>query len=318
LVLEPSSWFAQDELDQLERWVRAGGTLVAAGQGLSGAVPLRHFGFELRALPGEVELAGPIGSPLVTGLSDQVTVRASDELSGLPAGAQAFLANQGRVFGALLTVGAGRVVIFSTPELFSNSSLRNQANGMLVFALIGGSAPGTIAFDETHHGYGQSTQKDFSQLLLDHSWGQAALYAGLITLVYLLLAGRRQGRPRPVVVTRGRSLSEYVGSLAALYHAGGKRSFAARHFERRLRHQAAATLGLSADADDRQLEDRSRALGSNAGALIHGLRALSDAAPPSESELVRLVSDTEQAIAALRPRSTGSARPSGESQGATS
>ena len=300
LVLEPISWFDDDELDQLERWVRAGGTLVAAGQGLIGAAPLRHFDFELRALPGEVELASPIGPLAASGGGDLVTVRASDELAGLPAGAEAFLGDQGRVFGALLAVGAGRVVALSTPAVFSNAGLRNPANGRLVFALIGASQRGTIAFDEVHHGYGQHFERDISQLLLDRSWGQAALYAGLLTLGYLLLRGRRLGRPRPLVVTRGRSLSEYVGSLAALYHAGGKRSFAARHFERRLRREAAAQLGLPADANDDQLDDRAQALGKNVDGLLPGLWVLGNGPPPSESELVRLVGDTERAIAALR------------------
>lgn len=301
LILDPTGGFGRDELDQLEGWVRRGGTLVVAADGLRGGSLLGRFGVELRALPVVAETAVSLGQggDGDAGVADagigEVAVTTREALVP-PAGATPFLGDGERVFGALVPFGTGRVLALSAPAALSNRALRREANARLALALVGPAARGPLAFDELHHGYGVARQRSLLTLLTDFAWGRAALYAALLVFAYLALRGRRFGRPRPVVVDRGRSLAEYVTSLAALYRAGGKRAWAAEHFRGRLRRDLAGDLGLPADATDAAIATRARALGRDASATLGAIRALGRERL-DERELLMLVRDGERGLA---------------------
>lgn len=305
LVLAPTRGFGGDELDELERWVRGGGTLVVAADGLVGGTLLGRFGLGLRALPGAAETAVPRGGPGNRAPLDpsiqEVTVRAAEELVLDVPEAASFLGDGERTFGALVPLDAGRVLALSAPSALSNEALRRPDNARLALSLVGPAAGGAVAVDELHHGFGVPQPRSLTALLTDRAWGRAALYAALLVVVYLGLRGRRFGRPRPILVDRGRSLAEYVTSLAALYRAGGKRAWVAEHFRRRLRRDVARDLGLPSDATDEQLADRSRALGRDPAAMLGVLGRL-ERGGLGEAELITLVRDGEQARASVGAR----------------
>ena len=299
LLLAPTRPVGPGALDELERWVREGGTLVVAADGLLGGVVLGRFGLGLRALPSTVATAVPVsGSGLLDPAVGEVTVNAAEEL--VPAAEMTvWLAGGGdgeRVFGGVVPLGAGRVVALSAPAALSNRALHRADNARLALSVVGPGSRGSVVFDELHHGFGVAEPRSLVTLLLDRAWGRAALYAGLLVLAYLALRGRRFGRPRPILVSRGRSLAEYVTSLASLYRAGGKRGWVAEHFRHRLRRDLAAGIGLPADAPDDQIVARARALGRDPSAALGVLRSLDRARAPSEVELVALVREGERAV----------------------
>ncbi len=297
LVLEPTLPLDRDTLDSLERWVRAGGTLLVAADGFIGGRVLDRFGLGLRALPFVVETAAPLEGAGLDPAIREVVVRATDALALPETGATPLLGDGERVFAAALPFGAGRVLALSAPAALSNRALRHEDNARLALWLIGSHGRGPIVFDELHHGYGVPQPRSLLTLLLDRSWGQAAFYAGLLVLAHGLLAGRRFGRAQPIVVSRGRSLAEYVSSLASLYRAGGKRAFVAEHCCRRLRRDLAQGLGLPGDAADEQIRAAAGALGRDPSRALAAIKALERGGALREGELVALVRDGERAIA---------------------
>jgi hypothetical protein len=314
VVLAPTRRFGRPDLDAVEQWVRTGGTLVVATDGLLAEPLLARFGLRLRALPRELPFAETQGS-LVGRPVQQVRVRTSEALVFPSGQGETFLTAGEQVIGIAVPFGAGRVFALSAPLIFSNQALGSEGNARLVLALLDSSKPSSIAFDEFHHGLSTAEARSLLSVLVDHAWGQAALLASGIVFSYLLLRGRRFGRARQVSVSRGRSLAEYVSSLASLYRAAGKREFIADHFQRRLRQELARSLGLPGSASDDQILARGRMLGREVEPPLQLLGRLRDR-PAAEPELVQLVRQGEQAVTAVadapRPANDGSGQRVGQ------
>jgi hypothetical protein len=305
LLLAPREAVAEQHLAELERWVGEGGTLVFATDGSGGRAALGRLGFDLRSLPISAEYAQPRVSTLLDPAIGRVRVETSQELVPRREGSETLLEADGRAIAAVRPIGNGRLIALSAPTALSNRALQAESNARFALSLVG--APGgAVLFDELHVGSAPTARQDIWSLLFEHAWGQAALYAGLLALAGLALRGRRFGRAQPVAISRGRSLSEYVSSLAGLYRAGGKRAFIAEHFQRKLRRDLTHELGLPSDAPDGQVLDRARALGREPSGLLASLTALGRRGALGEGELVGLVRDAEQALARLR-RSGGPA-----------
>lgn len=310
LVLAPSQPVTTFQADTLERWVREGGRLVVVADSRAADAILGRFGLGVAPLPVVAEAAAPLDAETLDPMIGSVAVRAESVLEVKSAAVVPILGDGGRVFGARVRADGGELLALSAPYALSNEALRGEENARLALSLIGPAGRGPVVFDEVHHGYGAARSRSLFTLLVDHAWGRAALLAGVMTFVYLAVSGRRFGRARPVIVTRGRSLGEYVQSLAGLYRAGGKRQFAAAHFERRLRREVAQAVGLPGDATDEQIGERARTLGRDPTDGLAILRTLRDGqsrgrAAPREAELLTLVRDGEQARATLaRPATT--------------
>lgn len=301
LLLAPSRSVTTAQAAELEGWVRRGGRLVVVAETRAADAILGRFGLRVSTLTETVQSAVALEAGVLDPAIETVEVRADSRLI-VNAPATRILGDGPdgeRVFGARVRAGAGEVVALSTPYALSNEALRREENARLALSLVGPADLGTVVFDELHHGYGVAGARPLFSLLVDYSWGRAALLAGLLAFAYLAIGGRRFGRARPVTVTRGRSLGEYVTSLASLYRAGGKRAFAAAHFERRLRRELARAVGLPGDATDEQIEARARTLGRDPTDALRVLRALRTGTAPRESAMLALVHEAERARVAL-------------------
>jgi len=179
--------------------------------------------------------------------------------------------------------GRGYVYLGVSAHPFTNLGLREPGSAALMLNLLA-RVPrgGTILFDEYHHGYGQAAAAaapSLRRLLLSTWWGWASIYAvGVITL-YIVLTGRRFGRPVPLRrdIAR-RSSAEYVRSIAHLLRHGGKRREIARHYREQVKRRLARQYGIAPGDDDslfvRDLLYASGASEEQAGTLRTLLEAL--------------------------------------------
>ncbi len=248
LILNPQSNFTPDQLAALDRWLDAGGVLVATVEGTGGALnPLTsRLGAGLSPL-----LPAVVGSfvphePLWSAPPvHQVAVQAGWQLDLHGTGATT-LVSAGA--GPLLVVqahGAGRVVLLSTTYPFTNAGLPAADNRWLAWNLVGSAAGRRIAFDELHHGY---TGDDLRTLLTSRPWGWALIYAGGVAVLGLLLIGRRLGPPLPLpTVGARRGAADYVAALAGLFGRAERTDWVADHYRADLRRALAAPYGLPAD-----------------------------------------------------------------------
>ena len=294
LLLEPTHPITGVERDTLEAWVRDGGRLVIAGEGLWTMRVLERFGLKLEPLAlGALTARPAAGAPLDPAIGE---VLVESDMALVGADASPLLVDGDHVLAASRPFGSGQVVALASVAALSNRALRLESNARLALSLIGRQG-GELAVDELHHGYGEAQPRSLTRLLFDERWGQAVLYAGALVFGYLLLRGRRFGRPRPLDLSRGRSLGEYVSSVAALYRAGRKRAFLAEHFRRQLWRAYARSLGLPGDASEAQLVARARAAGRDPSALLDVARALEQGPRLGEAELIKLVRSGERALA---------------------
>lgn len=270
LMLAPTMWPGKDDSTALRRWVERGGTLIVAGTApvslpglpVNGLISgdnvapaiLREFGLALRPLDDPQAEARP-GQPLLSRPPvSSVRVETSSYISG-SASLVPYLGQLDHPVAAGLAVGDGKVYVLASDYALSNRGLGEADNAALLLNWL--PAPreaGTVAFDEIHHGRYEA--RSLSYVMLHEPWGWAVLYALGIIFLYLLLGGRRLGRPVPSIVDTRRAAAEYVISMANLLRRGHKNDWAARHFERMLRRHLAAACGLDSTLDTSEVAAR--------------------------------------------------------------
>lgn len=203
-----------------------------------------------------------------------------------------------------IKLGRGYVYVSSTSRPFTNAGLRDPEHAALVLNLLRRVPPGgRVLFDEIHHGF--ATPPQASGVLLSSPWGWAATYALIATALYLVLSGRRFGRPVPLPESvERRSSAEYVESMADLFLRGGKRGYIQRHYLTAFKRRLARPYAINPQLDDEAfVAELARARAVDTPAL-RGLLARLRAEPAGEAEFVRTVAEAE-ATATMFEQSRG-------------
>lgn len=165
------------------------------------------------------------------------------------------------------SLGRGRVVVFSDPDMLRNDVVRvcRWGIGPRVLAALDWVSQGRrppLVFDEYDQGYGAqpSTWWAVQHFLFDSTAGRGIAQALLAGLVLILALGVRPIAPRDVPRIERRSPLEHVDALARAYERIGATRLAARRLAAglRRRHGRGAWSARSAgagpgDADERFL-----------------------------------------------------------------
>ncbi len=283
-VLEPRDGFSSAEARATVRWVRGGGTLVlledtnagdttllgqfnlnvlSVGNSsdpralLSGAVP---YG----AVPVQPLLEHPALRALDTAVMAGITATAPSPgvITVLGAGGLRYPGRSGRVppvdpaTPALVyeRLGRGQVYAGSVPDVLTNGRIGAGDNRRLVPNVLAGLPPGAaVGLDDYHlvsHDATAARQPaTLNDLLFATAWGRALLVALAATFVYIALTGRRLGRPLRPIPERGRSLAEYVVSMADIFRRAGLRTRVLSLWQDDLRRALAGPGGRRGRAD---------------------------------------------------------------------
>jgi hypothetical protein len=192
--------------------------------------------------------------------------------------------------------GSGYIYLSATTYPFTNEGLRDAENAALVLNMLRRvPAGGRIQFDEYHHGF--FTPPSTGRILLGNPWGWGAAYAITVIALYLILSGRRFGRPVPLrEELMRRSSAEYVESMADLFQRGGKRDYILRHYHNAFKRELARKDGINPQLDDAEfVGELARARDLDEQALM-ALLARLRAEKPSEADLVRVVADADALV----------------------
>ncbi len=252
-VFEPQAPFSAAEVAATVYWVRNGGTLILLLDG--GDPPLTAaLHLEVAPLPGPGLLNTLKNAPTPYGAAPLQPLLAHPPLRGLSVQAASgvygtepdvvpVLGNGGvrppgsnpraRIAGpdarnpilVYERLGRGRVYACSAPAVLTNSLIAAGENRRLVSNVLAGVAPGAaVGFDDYHLAATAPVPATLQDALTSTAWGRALLYALALVFAYLVLTGRHLGRPLPVVSERGRSLAEYVISMAAIFRRAALRT----------------------------------------------------------------------------------------------
>lgn len=253
-LLEPPVFPSPREVRALLDRVRQGGTVLYAPPRRFGTTPLMDsLGVTLRPRLGREWLSDTLLAqsrwyehPLTTGLPPPlplvhgVRVRGeSDPDSSRVDDVERLLAAEGPQGGlwtaaAELSLGEGRVVVFSEARALANERVANDPLAILaVRAALAYTAPAdTVFFDEFHQGIrGERTRAEILRdFFLASPGGRTLLHLSAVCFLILACAGVRFGAPTPAVAPpdlERRSPLEQVSALGDLYRKAGASNTAA-------------------------------------------------------------------------------------------
>lgn len=119
--------------------------------------------------------------------------------------------------------------------------------------------PQEVAFDEFHHGY--QTARTLNTWLRSTAQGRSLIYVAVVVFLYLLIGGRRYGRPLPLPGTTARRAPvEHIQAMANLFRRGGKRTAILHHYHDRLKRELAHPHRLNPTLADTDFRPLGRAL----------------------------------------------------------
>jgi hypothetical protein len=250
LVLEPQQSFSTGEIKVVDSWVQEGGTLIVATSRAFADPLLAHFGLDVEPLGDVVETAVPVQPVLLDPLWAYAQARAEHYLVTQRDDIVAHMLARGRPVLLSFAYGRGRVWVTTVVLPFSNAGLRHPDNARLVYNLVAlAGEGGRVVFDEFHHGYRQP--RTLTTWLKTTAQGRSLIYVGGVVFLFLLVGGRRFGRPLTWSrATSRRAPAEYVQAMANLFRRGGKDVAVLRHYHSALKRGLAQSHRLDPTLDD--------------------------------------------------------------------
>jgi hypothetical protein len=256
VILSPPEPITETEARITLDWVSQGGTLILADQtnailGNNNAL-LGELDVDIVVYTGTttIDRAGPAQPALDRPPVGEADVRAGRILFPRRDDYTVLLGARDAPLLTGIRHGSGYIYLSATSYPFTNSGLDDSENARMVINLLRRvPAGGEVLFDEIHHGY--RNRPSTTTTIFGSPWGWGGFYAALTIGLYLILSGRRFGRPIPLQeeIVR-RSSAEYVESMADLLQRGAKHSYVLNHYRQTLKRRIARPFGLNPSADD--------------------------------------------------------------------
>ncbi len=159
--------------------------------------------------------------------------------------------------GAILAdtaIGSSRVVMLTEPYIVSNNGIAEADNALLAVNLFANAPPGKIAFDEFHHGYGNSSGSQGALAYFNGTPIKWMFYQGLfITALLLYTYGRRFARPLPLRKEHRTTNLEFVSSMANITRLARATDLAMQNIYADFRNKLCRYSGLPTRVDSPRL-----------------------------------------------------------------
>jgi hypothetical protein len=293
-VLAPTDSYAPEEVQSVLEWVEAGGTLILADdrRGGGAAALLHALGVALVIAPHTPLAQASLIQPAAAG--ETITAQTNVVLADLPPEAAPLIGDADAPVLAGLQRGAGYIYLSSSLRPFTNAGLADAGSPALMLSLLRRTPTGgRLSFDEYHHGY--VGQPSLGRLLLGSPWGWALIYAGLVGAAYVVLSGRRFGRPTTLrEETARRSSAEYLESMAGLLRRGRKSGYLLQHYRISLKRRLAKPYGISPTLDDDAFVVALTAARPIDTVALRSLLTRMDRPAANETEILKIIAEADK------------------------
>jgi len=250
----------ESELQPLDDWVEAGGTLIAIGEDYGMYLLLDHYKFALDYLP-EQGGASTNGTPLFTSPTtlNLRNIRVETVLQSDRDDFVVLAAYAGQPTLVSFELGKGRVILGATTASFTNAGLKEAGNPELVLNVLAlAQKKGAVWFDEWHHGVRSGAQilgpGDF---LRQTPVGRALLFVVFAVVIVLFIQGRGFGRPVPLPQEiRRRGALEHVTGIANLSRRAAHRPAVMLQYHQQIKRKLGQRYRLDPGMDDKEYVDR--------------------------------------------------------------
>ena len=254
----------ETEVQDIKNFVNAGGTLIVAGKNQALHQLYAAFGLELQKLTKRLEFSYRIPDGPLFPQHPVNEVRTRTDYAIEPLEREVAVLYGGEKDAVIVTLrdGEGRAFFIASDSMFRKSGLRHVGNAMFLYNL-------TSTFPRNariglavwkYYTRESKPQNPFAALLFRTPGGLGALYICLTVFVFLILRGRRFGKPLDVQERSRRLSAEYVHAMTDLYQKGNTRMEILRHIREQFRYDLGirwrVSPNLSTDAFLEELTQR--------------------------------------------------------------
>ena len=229
----------ETEVQDIQDFVSTGGTLIVAAQGEAINGLFSVYGLELQALTNRLVFSQRIPEEPLFPLRPVDEVRTDTDFAIAAFGREVAVL-YGRADDATIVTlrdGEGRVFFIASEYLFTGIGLRHDDNAAFLYNLMS-TLPykARIGLAERRY-YTRETKPPnaFIAFVFRTPGGLGAVYICLTLFIFLVLRGRRFGKPLDVQEINRRLSAEYVHAMTALYQKGNTRSEILRHIRDRFK-----------------------------------------------------------------------------------
>ena len=230
----------ETEVKDIQDFVNTGGTLIVAGDDRVLDGLFEGYGLKVRELPESQEFSHRMADepffpqhPI-----DEIRVRTNFVLEPLGREVVALYGTEDGAVVVTLRHGAGRVFLIASDYLFHKNGLRHdEGNAALLYNLMSMLPRNArIGLAEKRYYTAETRPPDpFAALVFGTRGGLGAVYICMILFVFLMLRGRRFGKPLDVQKKNRRLSAEYVHAMTDLYQKGNTRPEILRHIRNTFR-----------------------------------------------------------------------------------
>jgi hypothetical protein len=246
MFVQNDTFLSDQEWEQIFSWVKEGNTVLWTGY--YSAYIFDYFGFKEQPGFGVADVH-PVTSehPL---LADVQELTLGWGRLQRHASMSFAYGDDGGIFLSETTLGDGRIVLLSQPEMFTNRYIGRSDNLILFLNILRLYSGGGIWFNEYAHGF---TMVDTDTAMV--TWQLRLVLFQLLLGVLLLYYywGKRFGRPVPLLVDNEVIAGEYVRSLANIYRQGKARHLVLNSINQGFRADLSRYLGVRKNLSDQEL-----------------------------------------------------------------
>lgn len=242
------------EIEDIHHFVEEGGTLIVAGDHKSLDSLLSNYGLEMRraSKPLKTSRRIPIDSIFPNRPVDEIYSNTNVAIQSTEREVAPLFGQETDYSVVTFREGNGRIFFMSCPDIFTYFGLKDERNATFFYNLlttlpqqarIGLAELDYYAFDSTE------TTDPLFYLLFKTPGGLGIVYIGLIIFLFLILRGRRFGKPLVVDETHRRVSSEYVFAMTALYQKGNTRPTILKQIRDTFRFDLAARWRINSNLE---------------------------------------------------------------------
>lgn len=243
----------KQEIEEIHQFVEEGGTLIVAGNHESLKSLLLDYGLEMRKASTSLETSYRIpiepifpNRPVKEVYSDTDYAIQSSERDIAP------LYGQSEDYSIVtFGEGEGRAFFISCPDIFYRFGLRDSRNATFLYNLMT-TLPhrARVGLAEGYYyAEGSASVDPLMHLLFKTAGGLGVVYIGVIVFLFLILRGRRFGKPIAAEESHRRVSSEYVHAMTALYQKGNTRRAILKQIRDTFRSNLAARWHINPNLD---------------------------------------------------------------------
>ena len=229
----------EKEVRDIQDFVNTGGTLIVAANNKVLDGLFSAYGLELQELTARLEYSERIiEAPLFPEHPvDEVRTGTDFVIEAIGREVVVLYGREDDATIVTLSPGVGRAYFIASDYLFTRSGLRHDGNAAFLYNLMS-TLPRNARIglaDRRYYTLETKPPNAFVAFVFRTPGGLGAIYICLTFFIFLVLRGRRFGKPLDAQEKNRRLSAEYVHAMTALYQKGNTRTAVLRHIRERLK-----------------------------------------------------------------------------------